>query len=319
MRDPCRVLPLRFACYLDDYPDHLVPQRYFNQYKVDEETLLTVNSGIFLTRGDHLPEGAIDPGLLDHFDSKDEIAWVRSPVTELLEPFWLGATFLPVLSELLEGKMQPRELPWSQKTVLKLAGILTQPTRSTTRREQTVTELGNIFQARGYCPVSTLMNPLHLAALRRHYRKLIRLGALRLGDAQTSRRYVAHNENAARFFHHHLTPMMAAIVRQPVKPSYVYTGAYQSGAVLEKHTDREQCEFSVTLALDYSPEPTCETPWSLQLHTNDSVVNIFQGLGDGLVYRGREIPHSREALADGHTSTSIFFHYVPTGFQGSLD
>lgn len=318
-RDPCTGPLLRFTCYLDDHPDHLVLQRYVDQCAGADECPLTLNPNIRLTRGDQRAEGALHPLLLSQFDSKDEIAWVQSPVTGLQEPFWLRETYLRVLSGLLEGSIEPKALALSQKTVLKLAGILVQPTLSTTRWDRTVIQLGDLFLKRGYCPVTNLINSLHLAALRRHYRQLIRLGTLKLGDAQTCRRYVAHNESAAQIFHHHLTPIVTSVVRQPVKPSYVYTGAYQSGAELEKHTDREQCEFSLTLALDYSPEPVRETPWPLQLHTKESVVNIFQGLGDGLIYRGREIPHSRHILPDGHTSTSIFFHYVPADFQGSLD
>jgi hypothetical protein len=31
------------------------------------------------------------------------------------------------------------------------------------------------------------------------------------------------------------------------------------------------------------------------------------------------LPHSRRVLGEGQTSTSIFFHYVPADFTGSLD
>lgn len=89
--------------------------------------------------------------------------------------------------------------------------------------------------------------------------------------------------------------------------------------MLKQHVDREQCEFSVTLCLDYSPEPRVATPWPLRLHKPSGTVTIFQAIGDALLYRGRELPHSREALPEGHTSTSIFFHYVRESFTGSLD
>jgi hypothetical protein len=132
-------------------------------------------------------------------------------------------------------------------------------------------------------------------------------------------RYIAHNEPVARFFHHQLTAAVAAIAGEPLKPSYVYMAAYQPGAILQKHTDREQCDFSVTLCLDYSPEPRCATPWPLHLHKKSGMVTVFQAIGDALLYRGCQLPHSRDALPQGHTSTSIFFHYVREGFKGSLD
>jgi hypothetical protein len=92
-----------------------------------------------------------------------------------------------------------------------------------------------------------------------------------------------------------------------------------SGAELKKHTDREQCEFSVTLCLDYSPEPERETPWPIRLDTPTGQVTVYQAIGDGLAYRGTQLPHYRDVLPDGQTSTSIFFHYVRADFSGSLD
>jgi hypothetical protein len=45
---------------------------------------------------------------------------------------------------------------------------------------------------------------------------------------------------------------------------------------------------------------------------------VFQGIGDALLYRGCRLTHSRDSLLEGHTSTSIFFHYVRKDFAGSL-
>jgi hypothetical protein len=74
----------------------------------------------------------------------------------------------------------------------------------------------------------------------------------------------------------------------------------------------------VTLCLDYSPEPHNATSWPLYLHKESGRVIVFQGIGDALLYRGCRLPHSRDSLPEGHTSTSIFFHYVRKDFAGSL-
>jgi hypothetical protein len=130
---------------------------------------------------------------------------------------------------------------------------------------------------------------------------------------------VAYNEPVARFFHHQIAAMLSAVAGEPLKPSYVYMASYLSGAELRKHTDREQCEFSVTLCLDFSPEPELETPWPIRLDTPGATVTVHQALGDGLAYRGTRLPHYRRLLGEGQTSTSIFFHYVPVDFAGSLN
>jgi hypothetical protein len=158
-----------------------------------------------------------------------------------------------------------------------------------------------------------------VSALRRYYRRLIRTDKFELGDMQSPLRYIAHNEPVACFFHHQLTHVVNEIAGQPLKPSYVYFSSYMGGAKLPKHVDREQCEVSITFCLDYSPEPEHQTAWPIHLHTPVGKTTVFQAIGDGLFYRGRELPHSRDRLPDGHSSTSIFFHYVAADFDGPLD
>jgi hypothetical protein len=42
------------------------------------------------------------------------------------------------------------------------------------------------------------------------------------------------------------------------------------------------------------------------------------GIGDALVYRGRELVHYRNPLPEAHQSTSYFLHYVDADFDGRL-
>ncbi len=142
---------------------------------------------------------------------------------------------------------------------------------------------------------------------------------MRLGDQQSAKRYTVHNEPVARFFHNQLTSMLSGLAGKRLKPSYVYLASYLSGAELKKHTDREQCDYSITLCLDYSPEPALASPWPIRLQTRHGTVTIYQALGDGLAYRGAQLPHYRGVLGEGQTSTSIFFHYVADDFGGALD
>jgi hypothetical protein len=174
------------------------------------------------------------------------------------------------------------------------------------------------FEEKRYAPVGQLIHPFHISSLRRYYRHLIRQGKLKLGDSQSPLRYATQNEAVARFFHHQLTSAVGSVVQESVKPSYVYLGAYQGGAELEAHIDREQCEFSISLCIDYSPEPALETPWPLHLQTPKGKTTVFQGIGDALIYCGRELPHFRDPLPPGNTSTSLFFHYVAESFTGPL-
>ncbi len=329
------------------------------QRQEDGQPTLHLNPECILCADGQSPEElASRKDLLSGFALQGTTAWVRNPATGNLRPFWLGPQLEAVVRTLRPNEPVPSSVPQGVRRLLAAADILVRddkvsgdrsscagpglgpgqaapaalrpPTGSETRshtdlahtvlkHEERITQAASLFREKGYAPLGDLIHPFHIAALRRYYRYLIRTGAITLGDGQSPRRYVAYNEPVARFFHHDIAATLSAVAGEPLKPSYVYMASYLSGAQLKKHTDREQCEFSVTLCLDFSPEPALETSWPIRLDTPTSTVTVYQALGDGLAYRGTRLPHYRDALGDGQTSTSIFFHYVAADFSGSLD
>lgn len=316
--------PSRFHCLLDEQPTQLVPGRLTAEEAVGPalDRPFFVNPRCCFSRNGTLPEDAAGWAfLLDDFALDGDIVWVSDPGTQALQPFWLGPRLSRLFCAVKAGDPAP-EVPADVLPVLLQAGVLVDEQRLALRGDEwlkTASFCAQQFQQKQYVPVGGLIRPYHLAALRRYYRQMIRKGKLPLGDNQVARRYGAHNESVARFFHHQLAPAVSAIVGEPVKPSYVYFASYQSGSILEKHVDRAQCEFSLTFCLDYSPEPVRQTPWPLHLESREGRVTVFQAIGDGLLYRGRELPHYRHALPEGNTSTSFFFHYVAKDFEGKLD
>jgi hypothetical protein len=322
------LLPGQFHCLLDELPLHLIPRRQIESRCAHNSAQLVFNPQCSVLFSGQLP-AELEPhrGLLENFHLQGTIAWVRDPATDALHPFWLGPRLEAAVSRLRPGAPGPGEaapsaLPADVRVLLASAGILTTPDyaeRRIAEWAEVVRKSACQFQEKGYVPLGNLIHPFHLAALRRYYRHAVRRGSIRLGDEQSPRRYVAHNESVARFFHHQIANAVSAIAGEPIKPSYVYLASYLSGAELKKHTDREQCEFSVTLCLDFSPEPELVTSWPIRLDTGKGSVTVYQALGDGLVYRGTKVPHYRHVLAEGRTSTSIFFHYVPADFSGPLN
>jgi hypothetical protein len=324
------MLPTQqFHCLLDELPLHLIPPRVLDRQRLQH----LLAQPLFLNpQCSILPAGEV-PGelqkrrdLLEGFYLRGTMAWVRDPAAGLLHPFWLGPRFEAIVSRLRAGEPVPPSLSDDAKLLLAVAGIVTPADHADDHTERGLAEWTEIvstrtqvFRQKNYTPVANLIHPFNLAALRRYYRHAIRRGTIWLGDEQSPRRYVAHNESVTRYFHYQIANAVSAIVGEPVKPSYVYLASYLSGAELKKHTDREQCEFSVTLCLDFSPEPELATSWPLHLDTLEGTVTVYQALGDGLVYRGTKVPHYRSILGEGFTSTSIFFHYVPAEFSGSLD
>jgi hypothetical protein len=313
--------PNCFYCLLDELLLHLIPQPFLRSRRhEDESQSLVLNPDCIVCDDGQLPdELASRNELFSGFALQGTMAWVRNLATGNLLPFWLGPQMQSVVRDLHPNEVVPVSVPESVRSVLAAADILIPEDRTSQQREELVKLASPLFREKGYAPLGDLIHPFHIAALRRYYRHLIRTGAIRLGDKQSPRRYVAYNEPVARFFHKGIAATLSALAGEPLKPSYVYMASYLSGAELRKHTDREQCEFSVTLCLDFSPEPSLATPWPIRLDTPTGKVTVYQALGDGLAYRGTRLPHYRSPLAQGQTSTSIFFHYVGVHFAGSLD
>jgi hypothetical protein len=317
--------PDRFYCLLDELPLHLIPQRALHllRHQENRNLALYLNPNCILCTAGQVPDELASQGaLLSGFALQGTMAWVRSRATGNLLPFWLGPQLEGVLQALRPNEPLPSSVPEGTRIRLLAADILLSQDRAELcerQREESVDKASLLFRAKGYAPLPNLIHPFHIAALRRYYRYLIRTGAIRLGDGQSPRRYVAYNDPVARFFHQDIAGTLSAVAGESLKPSYVYMASYLSGAELKKHTDREQCEFSVTLCLDFSPEPALATPWPIRLDTPNGSVTVYQALGDGLAYRGTRLPHYRGPLGERQTSTSIFFHYVGRDFAGSLD
>jgi hypothetical protein len=336
-RQAARLPASSFYCLLDEQPTHLFPQRFIvaDGWETSATGPLLVNPDCHFSHDreppplvaelPHLPESFAWEGAGEGA-WEGKIAWVRDPATEIILPFWLGPRLSGLLANLQSGDAVPADFPAdfpaNARSVLAAAGILVEDGYAARRRQEWAEIVGHCaarFREKSYVPIGRLIHPYYLAALRRYYRYLIRNGKLQLGDEHNPRRYVAHNEAVARFFHLQLTTVISSIVGEPVKPSYVYVASYLAGEDLKRHTDRPQCEFSISLCLDFSPEPVRETSWPLYLDTKTGKLTVYQAIGDGLLYRGRELPHYRDPLPPGNTSTSIFFHYVREDFSGPLD
>jgi hypothetical protein len=314
--------PALFHCLLDEQPSHLVPPYFFSSQNESPCSSLLWNPTACLCRDGKLPPQQQDRDeLVSRFDLQGPVVWVQDPANESWQPFWIGPTLRKWLDYFQPGEPAPRNLPSDVRSVLANAGILVAADYVAHRRKRwaDIVQRARSFFPRGFAPVAGLIHPYHIAELRRYVRRRIRNRQVHLGDGQSPLRYIEYNDPVLKFFHQQLTPALSDIAGEMLKPSYTYMASYLKGAELPKHTDRLQCEFTVSLCLDFAPEPVGQTPWPLHLDTPDGTITVFQRIGDALFFRGRQIPHYRKPLARGTTSTSIFFHYVRKGFAGQLD
>lgn len=344
----------------------------------EAERQLFLDRGI-LVRGDKVPEKALFSCLLEGVPSRtlptdDELfvaptfrfksvdfkrlvttlgsehlsgrpsAWITEEATGIERGYWFDKLAdAEIVSKFEAGKPLPFEIEPDFLGKLYAAGIVTtlQDVEDRARRNQAKLEVARErFQQDRYAVIEDLLPTEQMEAMRTYYRKYVSNGFMPFDDTQ-AKRFYQHNEPLATVFHKQLTRIVSHIVGEEVIPSYVYAGSYVEYADLHPHTDRPQCEFSISFQVDYLPEQAeHRSPWGLFLwnpewgkgepvnydskdfpaatEADDPNVAVYLRSGDGLIYKGRELIHYRYPLASGHRSTSLFFHYVSKDFAGEL-
>lgn len=118
-----------------------------------------------------------------------------------------------------------------------------------------------------------------------------------------------------------LTPTIGALTGRDVLPTYAYFRIYREGDILRVHSDRQACEHSLSLTLDYSDG----VPWDLEVGTDrldgpsaavdadfggKPYVALTMEPGDAVLYRGVEHRHGRMTPNANDWSAHLFLHWV---------
>ena len=158
-----------------------------------------------------------------------------------------------------------------------------------------------------------LLSAAHASVVGRYYRRLIEAGLLTPTLPPHPLRLVIADDPVGQALLRQFHPTVQAIVGRPIRQGYSFTAEYQPGAVLPRHTDRAACEYSISLLINYDPPFEGEhSPWPIEVESPGYAqpVRIHQALGDGLLFKGRELPHWRPALPEGHRCLVVMVHYV---------
>lgn len=124
-----------------------------------------------------------------------------------------------------------------------------------------------------------------------------------------------------KFFLWGLTPLLSQLVGRELLPTYDLFRVYRAGDICRVHSDREACEHSLSLTLDYSDGK----PWPLQIgkvplparqkrltegFEGEEHVSIAMQPGDAVLYRGTHRRHGRTEPNPNRWSAHLFLHWV---------
>jgi hypothetical protein len=281
---------------------------------------LRVNPRFWFQPGPSIPLDLLSRvGRRDRFLSGYPLAWVGYGPAQVLTPFWIPRAWFSSFQLFRRGEAPP-SLDKRVCEALLEAGILVDAECFDAALAAAPDLLARARQRlgeHGYVNVGNALHPLQIRALGAYYRQIAEASGS-LGDSQCAGRFGMHNESLSQFVHRQLLPLMQALTNELIIPSYSYFAAYRPRAVLGRHTDREQCELTMSLLVRYEPERKGVAAWPLYIETAAGPIAIHQRIGDAFVFQGRVLPHWRPELPEGHVSDSLLLHFVPHDFTGSL-
>jgi hypothetical protein len=95
-------------------------------------------------------------------------------------------------------------------------------------------------------------------------------------------------------------------------PTCSYYRVYEPGNILHDHTDRPQCEITVTLTLGFNyVNKADDYRWPIHVFIDDEKKYFNCDVGDAMIYRGCELKHGRDKFDVGDDSyhVNVFLHY----------
>jgi len=163
--------------------------------------------------------------------------------------------------------------------------------------------------------VENVLNKNALVICQKYYSTNIVNGAYVLGDKQ-SNRFKSHNEPMSRLLHYEVLPLIEKIVGKKLIPTYTYLSAYVKDSDLPAHTDRADCEYTVSFLIN-KPE---RSKWPIYLHKvkqsvkhkgrsdftppKEECIEMDCNAGGLMIFQGTDHIHFREGLSDD------FYHIV---------
>lgn len=164
--------------------------------------------------------------------------------------------------------------------------------------------LARQFEEKKYAVVHACVTEPQLSLLYRYARRRAELGTMKLDDTSPGA-LSAPGDVFMDGLLVDLLPLAETVSQLKLFPTFSYFRVYHRGDILARHTDRPACEIGLTLCLGYD----AERPWPIMIECSDAPVSFKLAPGDGVLYRGIECAHWRDAF-DGNHIAQVILNYV---------
>ena len=166
--------------------------------------------------------------------------------------------------------------------------------------------IATAFQTDGYAVIHGLVPADRATRLRDHLAGRAKAGTMRMGgDEQVPLTPTVYGDSEVDALMQDIKPLVELHTGLKLHPTYSYARIYKKGDSLAPHRDRPACQISISLNLGREPD----IPWALYIGEDDAPFAAMLNPGDGLLYKGMELTHWRNAY-EGDRLFQVFMHYV---------
>ena len=163
-----------------------------------------------------------------------------------------------------------------------------------------------LFQDQGFQIIKGYVVPYFANYLHNYFTLRVQNDPSLGGDSQVPNSHCVYGDPAFDMAMVMSIEDIGKIVGKKLIPQYTYARIYKKGSDLKIHTDRPECQYSVTLCLGGEYEK--QWPIWIKDYAGKSH-EVPLDVGDMLVYSGCELEHWRERF-EGNTQYQLFMHYV---------
>ena len=163
-----------------------------------------------------------------------------------------------------------------------------------------------LFQDQGFQKIKGYATPYFSTYLRNYFTLRVQNDPSLGGDHQAPNSHSVYGDPAFDMAMAMSTQDISHIVGKRLIPQYSYARIYKKGSVLERHSDRPECQYSVTLCLGGEFNEI----WPIWINDYAGKSHkVLLSMGDMVVYHGTELEHWRDKF-EGNAQYQLFMHYV---------